>query len=81
VGATRIQAPFGYGQGTFFTLVPGGGVDYALTDRWTVRAVDLEYQIVPQFIGSDVRNLGVTVGLSFRLNGLTLLPDGRRLRR
>jgi opacity protein-like surface antigen len=81
VGATRIQAPFGYGQGTFFTFVPGAGLDYALTDRWTVRVVDLEYQIVPQFISSDVRNLGVTVGLSFRLNGLTLLPDGRTLRR
>jgi len=81
VGATRIQAPFGYGQGTFFTFVPGTGVDYTLTDRWTVRVVDLEYQIVPQFIGADVRNLAVTIGLSFRLNGLTLLPDGRTLRR
>jgi hypothetical protein len=46
-----------------------------------VRVVDLEYQIVPQFIGADVRNLAVTIGLSFRLNGLTLLPDGRTLRR
>jgi hypothetical protein len=44
-----------------------------------VRAVDLEYQIVPQFIGAGVRNLGVTVGLSFRLNGLTRLPNGRAL--
>jgi opacity protein-like surface antigen len=81
VGATRIQAPFGYGQGTFFTFVPGAGVDYMLTDRWTVRAVDLEYQIVPQFINTDVRNVGVTIGLSYRLNGLTRLPDGRTLRR
>ena len=41
VGATRIQAPFGYAQGTFFTFVPGGGVDYMLSDRWTARVVDL----------------------------------------
>jgi opacity protein-like surface antigen len=81
VGATRIQAPFGYGQGTFFTFVPGAGVDYSLSDRWTVRAVDLEYQIVPQFIASEVRNFGVTMGLSYRLNGLALLPNGRTLRR
>jgi opacity protein-like surface antigen len=81
VGATRIQAPFGYGQGTFFTFVPGAGVDYVLSDRWTARVADLEYQIVPQFIGSNVRNLGLTMGLSFRLNGLTLLPSRTTLRR
>jgi hypothetical protein len=81
VGATRIQAPFGYGQGTFFTFVAGGGVDYVLSDRWTARLGDLEYQIVPQFIGSDVRNLGVSIGLSYRLNDLTRLPRGTILRR
>jgi opacity protein-like surface antigen len=81
VGATKIQAPFGYGQGTFFTFAPGGGVDYVLNDRWTARVVDLEYQIVPQFIGSNVRNLGVTMGLSYRLNGLSVLPRGTALRR
>jgi opacity protein-like surface antigen len=81
VGATRIKAPFGYGQGTFFTFVPGGGVDYVLSDRWTARVVDLEYQILPQFIGSDVRNLGVSVGLSYRINALVRLPRGTALRR
>jgi opacity protein-like surface antigen len=81
VGATRIQAPFGYAQGTFFTFAPGGGVDYMLSDRWTVRVVDLEYQIVPQFIGSDVRNLGISMGLSFRINGLTRFPKGTVLHR
>lgn len=80
VGDTRIQAPFGYAQGTFFTLVPGGGVDYVLNDRWTARVVDLEYQIVPQFIGSNVRNLGISIGLSFRLNGLSRFPKRAILR-
>jgi opacity protein-like surface antigen len=81
VGATRIQAPFGYAQGTFFTFVPGGGLDYMLSDRWTVRAIDLEYQIVPQFIGGEVRNLGISVGLSFRINELTRFPQRATLRR
>jgi hypothetical protein len=76
-----VQAPFGYGQGTFLTFVPGGGVDYVLSDRWTARVVDLEYQIVPQFIGSEVRTLNVTIGLTYRLNGLTRFPDRRTLRR
>ena len=74
VGATRIQAPFGYAQGTFFTFVPGAGVDYQLSNRWTVRVVDVEYQIVPQFIGSNVRNVGISAGLSFRINGLPRMP-------
>ena len=81
VGATRIAAPFGYGQGTFFTFVPGTGVDYVLSDRWTARVVDLEYQIVPQFIASNVHNIGITVGLSYRLNSLSRLPRGTFLRR
>jgi opacity protein-like surface antigen len=81
VGATRIQAPFGYAQGTFFTFVPGGGVDYMLSDHWTIRAVDLEYQIVPQFIGGEVRNFGISVGLSFRINDVIRLPQRARLRR
>jgi hypothetical protein len=80
VGATEINAPFGYAQGTFFTYVPGGGADYLLTDRITVRVADLEYQIVPQFIGSDIRNLGVSMGLSFRLNDLSRLPKRTTLR-
>jgi hypothetical protein len=81
VGATRIQAPFGYAQGTFFTFVPGGGVDYMLSDRWTIRAVDFEYQIVPQFIGGEVRNFGISMGLSFRINDVIRLPQRATLRR
>ena len=81
VGATRIQAPFGYAQGTFFTFVPGGGVDYMLSDRWTVRVVDLEYQVVPQFMGSEVRNFGISIGLSFRINDVIRLPQRATLRR
>ena len=81
VGATRIQAPLGYAQGTFFTFVPGGGVDYMLSDRWTVRVVDLEYQVVPQFMGSEVRNFGISMGLSFRINDVIRLPQRATLRR
>jgi hypothetical protein len=80
-GATRISAPFGYGRGTFFTFAPGAGVDYRLSDRLTVRMIDVEYQIVPQFIGSNVRNVGVSAGLIVRINDLARLPRGSALRR
>jgi hypothetical protein len=81
VGSTRIEAPFGYGRGTFFTFAPGAGVDYLLTPRITLRALDVEYQIVPQFIGTNVRNVGVSIGLSYRLNDLVRFPDGAARRR
>jgi opacity protein-like surface antigen len=80
-GSTRIEAPFGYGHGTFFTFAPGAGVDYLLTPRIILRVVDVEYQIVPQFVGTSVRNLGVSIGLSYRLNDLIRFPDGALRRR
>lgn len=74
VGATQFSAPFGYGRGTFFTLAPGGGIDCFLTDRISVRLADVEYQVIPDFIGSNVRKLGVSMGLSVRVNGVNRLP-------
>jgi hypothetical protein len=74
-GSTRIGAPFGYAQGTFFTFAPGAGADYLLTPRIIVRGLDVEYQIVPQFLGSSARNVGLSAGLSYRLNGLRRFPE------
>jgi hypothetical protein len=74
VGATMISAPFGYGKGTFFTYAPGAGLDCVIADRITLRLLDVEYQVTPQFIGSNVRNVGISSGVSVRINGFTRLP-------
>ena len=74
VGAGKINYPFNYATGTYFTLVPGGGIDYRLNDRFTVRAVDFEYQLWQKFDYGTMRPYGVSVGLSFRLNPLSHYP-------
>ena len=74
-GAGHINLPYGYAQGTFLALVPGGGIDIALGDRWTIRAPDFEYQLWPQFgpYGA-LHPYGVTAGVSFRINGISPFP-------
>lgn len=75
VGAGQITLPFGYGNGTFFAMVPGGGLDIALTDRLTLRAPDVEYQVWPNFASyGALHPYGVSVGLSFRINGISPYP-------
>jgi hypothetical protein len=79
VGTTRINAPFNYGQGTFFTYAPGGGLDYRYNKRLTIRVLDVEYQIVPAFLGTEVRNFGISVGASYRLTSLHAYPKTKKL--
>jgi hypothetical protein len=78
-GATTITAPFHYGKGTFFTYAPGAGVEAGLGPlRW--RVIDVEYQMTPNFIGSSVRNFGISTGVSIRITRPSRLPDGARFR-
>lgn len=82
VGGSRITLPFAYGTGTFFTVAQGGGVDYDLSDRVTLRAVDFEYQRWLAFPYGELRPYGLSAGLSFRLNRMETLPkNARRSRR
>ena len=66
-GAGKMDLPFGYAQGTFFTCAPGAGVDYALNDRINLRVVDMEYQLWTKFPYGALRPYGISTGLSFRL--------------
>lgn len=74
VGAGKIVLPYHYAQGSFLAFAPGGGVDYQLTDRITLRAVDLEYQIWPDFTYGSLRPYGISTGFSFRLNSVPQYP-------
>jgi hypothetical protein len=82
VGAGRITLPLGYAQGTFFTYAPGGGVDYIVGDRLTVRIVDFEYQMWPGFSSyGELRPYGISSGISLRLNPVDHYPkNGDRWR-
>ncbi|HEY4356233.1 MAG TPA: outer membrane beta-barrel protein [Acidobacteriaceae bacterium] len=74
VGAGHIVLPFHYAEGTFFTMAPGGGIEYTLGDRFAVRIVDFEYQLWHNFPYGSLRPYGVSAGLSFRINGLHRYP-------
>ncbi|SEG23424.1 Opacity protein [Bryocella elongata] len=79
VGGSRMVFPFNDGYGTFFTMAPGGGLDFRLGDRWTVRAPDFEYQIWQDFgTYGSLHPYGVSVGLTYRINGVDRYPKKNR---
>jgi hypothetical protein len=53
--------------GRFSTVAFGGGVDLNVTRRWSVRAIDAEYQFWPKFLGGDLRPYGVNAGIGYRI--------------
>ena len=79
VGLAQMTFPQGdyYNTGRFTALAFGGTVDYRLNRRWSVRALDLEFQDWPKFIpsnpyvaGSANRAMypyGVSVGIGYRV--------------
>ena len=77
-GVGKITLPFGYAHGSFLTYAPGAGVDLLLTDRLTLRAVDVEYQHWPQFTFGALSPYGVSSGISFRLNSIPHFPSHAR---
>jgi opacity protein-like surface antigen len=79
-GAGEITLPFRYAHGGFLTYAPGAGLDLAITDRITVRAVDFEYQHWPQFTYGALSPYGFSTGISVRLNGVSRYPKGARAR-
>ena len=60
-------------------MAPGGGVDFRLGERWTLRAPDFEYQVWNDF-GSygSLHPYGVNVGITYRINGIDRYPKKGR---
>ncbi len=79
-GVGKMTLPFGYAHGSFLTYTPGAGLDVAVNDRITVRALDFEYQQWPQFPYGALNPYGFSTGISVRLNAVPRFPKGRRAR-
>lgn len=76
VGAGNIHLPFHYAQGTFLCYAPAAGVDYIVNDRVTVRVLDFEYQLWPDFAPyGELHPYGLSAGISFRLNPASHIPS------
>ena len=81
IGLARMtfpaQNPFNYTTGRFTDLAFGGTVDYKLNRRWSIRAIDFEYQDWPKFIPKDptvanspstsLQPYGISVGVGYRI--------------
>lgn len=74
VGVGEMDFPFGYAHGNYLALAPGGGVDYVLSDRLIVRAIDFEYQSWPKFTYGSLHPYGLSAGISFRINAVKRYP-------
>ena len=66
VGFGKFNFPYNYASGTYFVVAAGGGVDYRLSYRWSVR-VDAEYQNWPQFTFGSMNSLGISSGIRYKI--------------
>jgi hypothetical protein len=66
-GFSNMNFEDGIGSGRFTTLAFGGGIDIHVTRRWSVRAIDAEYQYWPSFLGGSLSPYGVSAGVSYRI--------------
>jgi hypothetical protein len=76
IGVANMTFPAGdyYSTGRFTALAFGGTVDYRLNRRWSIRALDFEYQDWPKFVpqspsGSSIslQPYGISVGVGYRI--------------
>jgi hypothetical protein len=66
-GFSNMNFEEGLGSGRFTTLAFGGGVDIHVTRRWSVRAIDVEYQYWPTFLDGSLSPYGASAGISYRI--------------
>jgi hypothetical protein len=69
VGGGRFDFPYGYGQGNYFVVAPGAGVDLRLGQKLRVRLVDFEYQEWPGFTFGAIHPYGISAGISYQFLG------------
>jgi hypothetical protein len=55
------------GHGGYLSYGGGGGIDYRLNRKWTLRPVDVEIQRWPEFTTGAIHPYGVTAGISYRI--------------
>ena len=70
VGRGDFRFPFGYAYGKYFVMAPGAGIDWRIHhSRFSLRLIDAEYQIWPNFIPfGKISPYGASAGLSFQLS-------------
>jgi opacity protein-like surface antigen len=68
IGIGKMTFPYNYGYGTFTALAYGGGVDYRLSHRLTLRPIDFEFQQWPTWLpGESLYPYGFSAGIGYRV--------------
>jgi hypothetical protein len=79
IGEAKMTFPKGnfFSNGSFTDLAFGATLDYKLNRRWSIRALDFEYQDWPKFIPKDptmtnspstsLQPYGVSIGVGYRI--------------
>lgn len=66
-GVGEINFPYSFAHGGYFAMAFGGGLDYRVTPRLKIRAIDYEYQVWPGFLNHSLQPYGFSVGASYRI--------------
>lgn len=67
IGVGYFNFPYNYAHGSYLVTAAGGGIDYQLHGRWSLRALDAEYQYWPQFTFGAMSSAGVSAGIRYRV--------------
>ena len=68
IGMGKMTFPNNFGYGTFTALAYGGGIDYKLSRKLSLRAVDFEFQQWPNWLSnSTIYPMGISVGIGYRV--------------
>lgn len=62
-GVAQLTFPYNYAHGSYLAISPGGGLDYRLSRRISLRLVDVEYQYWPQFTFGSLSSYGLSTGV------------------
>jgi hypothetical protein len=66
-GFGDFNFPYNLATGRFLVATAGGGIDYKLSRKIEIRAVDCEYQNWPKFTFGNMSTLSVSIGLRMRV--------------
>lgn len=68
IGLGKMTFPFNYGYGSFTALAYGGTVDYKLSRKLSLRAIDFEYQQWPKWLNNNsLYPYGISVGVGYKV--------------
>ena len=67
IGYGKMNFEYSDAYGRFTDLAYGGGVDVKLTKRFSLRAIDFEYQQWPSWVNSSLAPYGASVGVGYKI--------------